>query len=199
MELCRAASRRAGRASVAVTLIAVLGLTPSLGQTSSGHSGQMGVYLPERTQEGDWDGTWYYTSVEMKMVLWLRTHKGKTAMKLKYESGQRPVTFETDWNGDASYYTAEKPATFQVHVTKSDPGQIEGTWFWETQYGRFPRIEQGTFVLFRALDGRTMMFKFTDFELSMSRQGQPYRSNLPPLWTFLKASKRQALWDEIPF
>jgi len=173
------------------------GVGPCLGQTPA--PGHTSVYVPDPSDEGNWDGTWSYQSTAMKMALWLRTRNGTTELKLKYESLHRPNTFETDWNGDATYYVGEQPATFRMHRIGGDANRIQGTWFWESQSGNSPRVENGKFTLFRALDGRTLVFRFDEFELTTTRRGQAYRSQIPPVWTFVKASKRQALWDEIPF
>jgi len=179
--------------------LCALALGPCLAQVGAGDPRRTSIYVPDPTNEGSWDGTWMYQSVAMKMALWMRTRKGVTEFKLRYESLQRGNAFETDWNGDASYYASEYPATFQMHRTQGDANRIEGTWFWESQSGSTLRVEKGKFRLFRALDGRTMVFRFEDFELSTSRRGQPYRSAIPPVWTFVKVSKRLALWDELPF
>lgn len=176
-----------------------LAALPCLAQTHGSPGGRIEIAVPEATQAGDWDGTWFYKSAQMKMVLWMRTQKGKTELKLRYESGQRPLDFETDWKGDATYYTAERPGSFQIHLTRSDPNRMEGTWFWETPLGTAVKIEKGTFTIFRTYDGRFLAFKFNDYELNSVHQGKPYTSSMPPVWTFQKASRRQALWDELPF
>lgn len=182
-----------------MAMIVALGVAPSLAQTTGGHTGRLGVYVPEPTSTGTWEGTWSYNSADAKMVLWMRTHKNRTEVKLRYESGRKPLTFETDWNGDASYYTAERPATFRLHLTRSHPDRIEGTWTWDSPFGNATRNENGIFTLSRALDGRTLVFAFNEYDLSITRGARVTQSSTPPVWTFSKVSKRQALWDEIPF
>ncbi len=172
---------------------------PCLAQGAPRPPGRIAVHLPDPSDEGTWDGTWSFQSVAMRMALWIRTRQRTIEIKLKYDGLHQPSLFETDWNGDASYYSSEHPATFRMHKTKADANRIEGTWFWESQFGNSPRVENGKFTLYRALDGRTLVFRFDDFELTTTRRGKPYRSEIPPVWTFQKVSKRQALWDEIPF
>ena len=170
------------------------------GPTPPTHPGRPGVFIPEATNAGNWEGTWYFNSVDSKMALWMRTRRSKTEMKLRYDSGLAPVSFETDWSGNATYYAFEKPATFRCKLTKLTPERIEGSWSWDYQFQSMGRSEKGTFTLFRAMDGRILVFKFDTYELTETKNGATGRSNTLPAWTFAKASKfPDALWDELPF
>jgi len=198
MTAVRRSQRLAALALVVSTLCAG-GAFPVLAQKVPSYSGQVGVYVPERTEAGTWDGTWYYNSVTMKMALWMRTRRGKVEVKVRYESGRGPLAFETDWTGAASYYSDAQPASFAMKLGKTGPADIEGTWDWTTRYRSTSRTETGKFSLYRARDGRTLVVKFNEYELVSIRDGKTARVTTAPVWTFLKASKREALWDEIPF
>jgi len=163
------------------------------------YPGRIGVVAPDATSEGVWDGTWAFNSVDSKMALWMRTKRGKTEMRLRYDSGLAPVSFETDWAGNAEYHAFEKPATFRFKPTKTTADRIEGTWFWDYQFLTMGRREKGTFTLYRALDGRSLIFHFDTYEVVETHKDKTRRSDTPPLWAFFKASKYQALWDELPF
>ena len=195
--MIRAKSTR-GRVERFGLLALALSLTAAAPPTSR-FPGRVSVYVPEPTQVGNWDGTWYYASVDAKMAIWMRTRRGTPEVKLRYQSGAKDLSFETDWEGKASYYAAEKPATFEIHITRGDSSEIEGRWLWDVQFGTSGRTENGTFTLFRAQDGRIMVLKFQDYELVVTRGGKTFRTDQPPIWAFTKASKRQVLWDELPF
>ena len=193
--------RRVGIWRAAAAVLVLLAQVPAeAGPTPPTNPGSAGVFIPEATSDGNWEGTWFFTSVDSKMALWARTRRSKTEMKLRYDSGLAPVSFETDWSGNASYYAFEKPATFRFKLTKTTSDRIEGTWWWDYQFQSMGRTEKGTFTLFRALDGRLMVLRFDTYELTETRNGKTGRSTSLPAWTFGKASKfHDVLWDELPF
>jgi hypothetical protein len=190
---------RRSKPAAAVALVAAFLCPAVLAQKVPSYTGQVGVYVPERTEAGSWDGTWYYQSALVKMVLWMRTRRGKVEAKLRYEGVRGPLTFETDWTGASSYYTDASPSSFAMKFGKTAPADIEGSWDWTTRYRSTSRSETGKFDLYRARDGRTLVVKFGEYELVTIREGKTARVTTPPVWTFLKASKREVLWDEIPF
>lgn len=186
----------------AAALLVPLALLPAAaaGPAPPEYPGRAGVFAPDPTNEGNWDGTWFFNSVDSKMALWVRTKRARTELKLRYDSGLAPVSFETDWAGNASYYAFEKPATFRLKVTKTTPEKLEGTWDWDYQFRSLGRTEKGKFEIYRALDGRVMVFRFTEYELTETQHGKTGRSNTLPIWTFIKVSKfHDVLWDELPF
>jgi hypothetical protein len=194
---------RLDRLARCAALVAAIALTAPHAQESTPpidkYPGRIAAYAPEPTTEGIWDGTWAFQSVDSKMALWMRTKRSKTELRLRYESGIAPVGFETDWSGEAEYHAFEKPATFRIRPTLITPDRIEGTWFWDYQFRSMGRMEKGTFTLYRALDGRSLVFRFDTYEVVETHADKTRRSDTPPLWAFFKASKYHALWDELPF
>lgn len=167
--------------------------------SKSSYPGQQGVFVPVRSDEGVWDGTWYYNSIECKIVIWLRTRRGKVEARARYQGLNRPIGFESDWKGTSAYYNAEQPSLFELKFSRTTPTDLDGTWKWDTRLANSSRNEAGTFTMFRALDGRTLVVEFKEYELVMISRDKTARITQAPTWTFIKASKREALWDELPF
>ncbi len=156
--------------------------------------------VPVRTDAGVWDGTWYYVHRDGWMAMWIRRAKdAKPEVKLQYLSLIAPEAFETDWNGKATYYLVGQPATFEIALDERTDTTIRGTWKWDVQFEDSGRTETGTFTLYRASDGRQMVLKFDRWERIIRRRDEVKRYSRPPAWTFVKASKRLVLWEEIPF
>lgn len=156
--------------------------------------------VPARTDAGVWEGTWYYVYRDGWMAIWIRRGKdAKPEVKLRYLSLVSPEAFETDWNGKATYYLVGQPATFEIALDERTDTTIRGTWTWDVQFEDSGRTETGAFTLYRASDGRQMVLKFDRWERIIRRRDEVKRYSRPPAWTFVKASKRLVLWDEIPF
>jgi hypothetical protein len=165
-----------------------------------GYLGQTHVVPVERTDRGVWDGTWFYTNRDFRMVLWLRTDQGAPTAKLQFLSTTvPPESFATDWRGEASYTLQKGVGKFLFELTDKDANTIRGNWNWDLDLGDSSRIELGRFTIYRGGDGRLLVVKFEDFE-RIHRRGEDYE-HYPSqhVMTFRKISKRQVLWDEIPF
>ncbi len=187
---------RAAALPLAVAAI-VLGSPPVPAPTT--FEGEVGVLVPDPTEAGSWDGTWFYTSRDARIALWMRTRDGKPQLKLEYQGMQAPEAFETDWDSKATYYLAGQPATFEIKMTRADANRIEATWRWEVQFEDSGRIETGTFSIYRAGDGRSLVFKFDRLERLVRRGGAERKYEFKPTFSFRKMSKRtDVLWDELP-
>jgi hypothetical protein len=157
------------------------------------------VVVPDRTSEGNWDGTWVFATRDAKYALWLRTTRGRTQARLRYQSISSPETFETDWDGKVTYALAGMPVTFALTFERADPLLLEGTWDWNAEFADSARKESGAFEAFRSGDGRSLVFRFKSFQRTVRRKENVRTTEALPVWTFRKVSKRQALWDELPF
>jgi len=157
------------------------------------------VAMPPRTDAGDWNGTWFYENRDCMIAMWMRTRNGKPEVKLQYLSRASPEAFETDWSGKASYYIAGQPASFEIALKQREANQIRGTWSWDVEFADSGRIEEGGFTMFRAGNGRQLVMKFEKLERVIKRRESASRHDITTTWAFTKVSKRQALWDEIPF
>lgn len=186
-----------GRGAVLLTLALVAAWAQSTAQVPG--SGRVQTPVPERTDAGQWHGTWFYANRDVKMVLWLRQEQGRLQLKLRYSDTSSAESFETDWDGHATYRHDGFPGEFAIGLTASDENTIKGSWHWQLDRTRWVRKDTGAFTLYRTGDGRSLAWLFDEFERKITSGGQ--ERELPPeySWTFRKASTRMALWDEIPF
>ena len=60
-----------GAVGVALVLLCAL---PVVGQVTN--PGRQGTMIPERTDAGEWYGTWYYVQRDFKMAMWIRMEDG---------------------------------------------------------------------------------------------------------------------------
>ena len=154
--------------------------------------------VPVASGEGNWDGTWFYVSRDRRMALWIKTENGVPQVKLRYQSLASTEGFETDWDGNASYEVLEAQGKFSLGIKKRDADLIEGHWDWQLAKGKGTRIEIGDFRMFRTGDGRYLAMSFDDLRRHVrGSQEKEYGSSVS--LTFIKVSKRLALWDELPF
>lgn len=161
--------------------------------------GRTTIQVPERSDDGDWDGTWWYSNRDFKIALWIETAEGKPRVKLRYLSLNSPEGFETDWNGDAQYDMGNAPGIFALNMKQRDRDTIAGRWEWALTGQRSVRREEGDYTIYRAGDGRHLVIQFHRLEKVVESGGQTRRSETSPTLSFRKASKRQVLWDELPF
>lgn len=157
------------------------------------------VARPQRTDEGRFHGTWFYTNAQTRMALWMRTENGRPELKLRYQSAQTLEAFETDWAAQADYDINGYPAKFAIDVRSADENVVEGHWSWTVEFPKSGREERGDFTMYRAGDGRQLVFDFADYEKNLHKRGSAGGYQGPLVWTFTKASKRLVLWDELPF
>jgi hypothetical protein len=151
------------------------------------------------TDEGVWDGTWYYVSRDFIIALWMKTENGKPVAKLQYSSLSSSENFVTDWDGKAEYDYRQAKGKFALDFERRDKDVIEGTWDWTLDVGKSQRIQEGDYRLYRTGDGRFMVMEFVNFERRIQKPGADEVAQADPAWTFKKASKRLVLWDELPF
>jgi hypothetical protein len=172
-------------------------VVPQPGGDAMGHAV---VIVPQRTDAGNWDGTWVYVNRDARYALWLRTTvEGRPEARLRYESTSSQEKFETGWDGKVTYALSGQPVTFAMLFERADANVLAGTWDWDAEFGRSARKETGTFEAFRAGDGRALVLRFKSYERMVRRKDNVRRTEALPIWTFRKVSKRQALWDELPF
>ena len=54
--------------------------------------GPTAVIVPERTNQGNWDGTWVYVNRDARYALWMRTGEdGRPEIRLKFQRPSRPA------------------------------------------------------------------------------------------------------------
>ncbi len=161
--------------------------------------GRVEVDRSTPTPNGTWDGTWYLVNRDDRYALFIRTVDGKPQVKLQYQSISHPEAFETDWSGKSTYYLAGHPATFEIKLTRRTADEMQGTWNWQVDFSDSGRGEVGKFTMYRIGSGRNLMMRFSEFERQIRRNQALKRFPATPSYTFMKASKRVVLWDELPF
>jgi len=154
--------------------------------------------VPVASSEGDWDGTWFYVSLDRRMAIWIKTENGVPQVKLHYQSLASTEVFETDWDGNATYDVHEAKGKFSLGLKKREADVIEGHWDWELAVGKGTRVEWGDYRMYRTGDGRYMALSFDDLRHHV-RGGQEKEYGGAVSFTFIKVAKRLALWDELPF
>lgn len=184
---------------LSIVVAALLLAAPAI--ADMGYYGKSDVYRGEPTSAGNWSGSWAYVSRDQHWALWLREgEKGKVEAKLQYEAQGSPETFETDWNGTADYYFAGTPVKFELKLTKVAPERLEGTWRWVVSLPNSERIETADVALYRVGYGRSLVLDFGDNYQRIVRRGdKETKTTVPVVWSFVKVSKRQVLWEELPW
>ena len=150
------------------------------------------------SSQGNWDGTWFYVSRDRRMALWIKTENGVPQVKLRYQSLASTEGFETDWDGNATYEVQEAQGKFSLGLKKRDADAIEGHWDWQLAKGKGTRVEIGDFRMVRTGDGRYLAMSFDDLRRHVRGSLEKEYGSAVSL-TFIKVSKRLALWDELPF
>jgi len=162
--------------------------------------GRSRVVPVERTDRGFWQGAWFYSNRDMRMVLWLRDEEGTISARLQLVTNTiPPESFETDWDGAGSYNLQRGKGTFRLELASADENTITGTWKWDLDLIDSARLENGHFTMYRGGDGRMLVMNFDEFE-RVYRRGSKYE-HYPSkhTMTFRKISNRLVQWDEIPF
>ena len=162
--------------------------------------GRSTVPIAERSDEGDWTGTWFYVSRSRKMALWIREEDGEIQLRLRVQ-GQKgnPDSFTTDWDGQAEYDVAGRHGRFSMSCDHKDGNTISGSWSWETRVRGSGRTETAQFTMFRTGLGRQLVWHVTNLGYEYSGDADEVPAATEFVWLFRKASRRQVLWNELPF
>lgn len=190
------------RSSARVALVAALWIlfAPfAIGQDES--ASRLGTLsLPQRTDAGNWYGTWGYVSRGEMVALWVREGAdGLPEIKLRWQDAGSPAMFETDWSGRAEYETLTSHGRFSLALEERTPEVLRGNWTWETEGADGSRHRSSPVRAYRSGDGRatTLVFeKVTEIRRNGERER---RREYPMLWGFTKLSKRLVRWEELPF
>jgi hypothetical protein len=187
--------------AAAVAGVFVLAVPASEEKTKQPGIGAETILLdkPDPTGAGSFDGTWIYVNRDARFVLWSRVKDGVRQMRVQFQSLASPEAFETDWDGKADYYMAGSQVTFNLKLGASTPDRIDGTWSWLLEFGPLGRRETADLVIYRTGYGRKLLMDFQNYQKTITRGGQDQVMKAPMAWTWIKVSKRELLWDELPF
>ena len=157
------------------------------------------VQKDDPTSAGSFDGTWMYVNRDMRFALWIRSKEGVPQVRVQYQSLADPEAFESDWDGNALYYMAGNPVTFELKLGECTADRIVGKWSWVLTVGNTMRRETADVVIYRTVYGRTLMMDFENYEKTLTSNGQNKIMRAPIVWNWTKISNREILWQELPF
>jgi len=187
------------RVFVCTFVLAGLALpVPLLAQHDSQFYGHTEVIAPDRTDAGDWYGTWFYTSRTRKIALWIRETDGLPQIKMRLQDrGTGSQSFTTNWNTQADYNLSGLHGLFSLDIETRDENTLTGKWSWAMRTGDARNGEEAVFTIYRSGVGRQLVIDFEDFERTQEHRKSQRLGRM--VWTFHKASRREALWSELPF
>lgn len=193
-------SRRLALGSLGLAFLLALA-AGTTARADRGFYGSTGVYAGDPTTTGDWNGTWMYVWRDGRMALWIRDGKdGRPEARLEYQSTSNAETFGTDWSGKATYYLSGQPATFEIRLAERAKDEIAGRWEWRVEFPDSGRSEIGDFRMYRVGNGRLLAFEFQKgYAKTIRRHDRVTKLDTPPVFNFVKASRRLVLWDELPW
>ena len=191
------------RMTIAVAAVAGFALVMPAGEVKTnlpaiGTDRQL-LKKPEPTTAGSFDGTWMYINRDMRFVMWARTKDGVPQVRLQFQSLANPEAFETDWDGKAVYYLAGTPVHFDLKLGTANADEILGAWSWTLRLEGTGRAETADVVIHRTGYGRTLLMDFQNYQKVITKNGKDQIVKMPVAWTWTKVSKRELLWDELPF
>ncbi len=165
--------------------------------------GRTEVALPERSDAGNWQGTWYYSSRVQRMAMWMQDwEEGKPRLMLRMHAAQgiEGESFTTDWNGVAEYDYRGGHGSFRLEFEQADANTIAGRWVWETGRPSGGSRETAQFTIYRTGIGRDLVWHVRDLKSEAWGNGRPRpAAGAEMVWSFRKASRRHAMWSELAF
>jgi predicted small secreted protein len=157
------------------------------------------IMKSDPTAAGTFDGTWMYVNHDARFAMWIRTKDGKPQVRIQFQSLASPEAFETDWDGKSVYYMAGKAITFDLKLTRTDPARLTGSWSWIAQLDNAARKETADVSIYRTGYGHTLNMDFDNYAMAITRGGVSKTMRVPTTWSWTKVSKREILWQEMPF
>ena len=151
------------------------------------------------TDDGFWDGSWYYLNRDFHIAAWFRTVDGTPQVKLRYAAIGSAETFETDWQGSVDYYFGGAPAKFSLNLEQLDGNTMKGYLDWKLEVGNSGRFISGAFIAYRTGGGLQFTMHFDNYRRVIRRGGIDNVAEASNTWVFRKACNRLADWDEFPF
>lgn len=159
----------------------------------------VGIMKSDETSLGSFDGTWMYVNRDSRFAMWIRTKDGKRQVRLQFQSLAGPESFETDWDGKAVYYMAGQPVTFELKLDDAGADRMTGTWTWIAKLEHSGRTETADLLIYRTAYGRSINMDFKNYAKTLTRDGKDRTVRVPTSWSWTKISKREILWEELPF
>lgn len=166
-------------------------------------SRQLTVAVADRTDAGEFAGTWFFQTRSTKWAVWLRVEDGVPQMMLQYLNRDRGEGFKTDWQSVATYVFNQKVGEFRLEFTHRDENVMEGEWYWRLGtegVSSTVRTETAKVRFYRAGMGRQLVLRFEDYRREyVSIEGEETVLEAIQAWTFHQSSRRLVEWEELPF
>jgi len=177
-----------------------LAVAPAEAGSANHDWGRTKLEIPGSTNEGNWDGTWVYTSRDYRAALWMRSNEGGLPEYRIHVMRTGPQEqFVTDWQGQATYDVKGAPGKFSLTLDYGDADQLAGRVFWNLEFADSGRTDEGNVAIYRTGDGRYLVLHFRDCERKIRRGAETRSMPFDQIWSFRKVSKRLVTWDELPF
>jgi hypothetical protein len=182
----------------------ILGIALVIGSVPLGAFGKRIISRTKHpvTTEGTFHGTWYHTSAQMKLAIFIRESESGPEVKLDWRT-PGSFRFATDWNGDARYSLRGFPGhvAFRVDKESSDANLIQGAYerVLELDDDDY-RKEGGPFRLERTVDGKSLRWSFHPYRLERKTAGKVESGEHEDVFFNLnKATDRVVEFDDIPW
>jgi hypothetical protein len=166
----------------------------------TGYKAREGVRtIPTKTEEGTFAGTWYYIDRDKRFVFFIEEEKGKNKIKIRWKS-REGEEFETGMDGKCQYMYKgyEGKVTLKISNPK-DKNELKGEWEWIYTADTMTRIERSTFTIYRAEDGRKLVWMLSDFERIIQSGEQSKKYGYEDMHILRKVSDRIVDWEYLPF
>lgn len=161
--------------------------------------------IPPPVGEGRFEGTWYRVEMGMKQGLALRRVNGAWQARFFWETNEN-FSIDTRWESVHTFSYRGRPGTLELSYVadRSTPERLVFRYDRRQEGGKGSELhESGTLALYRAVDGRTLVWLIDPLRtvISIPDPIAPYEAAEPrdetKAWIFMKAAERELQWDEI--
>lgn len=155
--------------------------------------------IPAKTEEGIFTGTWYYIDRDMQFAFFIKEEEGQNKIKIRWKmrSGEE---FETGWDGRCQYMFRGYEGKANLKISNPhDKNELKGDWEWIYTTDTMTRTERAAFTIYRAEDGRKLVWMLPDFERIIQGEKKSKIYAYEDMHIFRKVSDRIVDWDDIPF
>ncbi len=155
--------------------------------------------IPAKTEEGSFAGTWFYIDRDKRFAFFIKEEDGNNMLKVRWKM-RGGEEFETGWDGKCQYmYKGYEGKASLVISNPKDRNELKGEWEWTYATDTMTRIERSNFTIYRAEDGRKLVWMLPDFERIIQSGEQSKKHSYEDMHIFRKISDRIVDWEDIPF
>lgn len=155
--------------------------------------------IPAQTDKGSFVGTWYYIDRNQQFAIFIMQKGKKHKIKIQWKMNTREE-FETDWEGECQYKFEGFDGEVRLKVLNpNDINSLKGEWEWSYDMGDMKRTEKSSFTMYRAEDGRKLVWMLPDFKRIIQRGDQSRTYAYENMHILRKSSDRIVDWEDITF